>query len=189
MTFTTGQLNQVKKCCNRGYTLFEAVVVMALLILMFSLVSVNIFSRIKQTRMNEDVGRFARTLRIAAREAVMRQKDLLVVVDVYDGYYSLYVDDPEEPYSEASEPLLDPEQLSFCWIDEIEFEDGSRQYSGQLRLRATPRGWSGSRLMKLVYEKRGSDLRMERYLRCDRFTTRVTVSRKPISLPQAKPRL
>jgi len=189
MTFTTEQSKKAKKCCSSGYTLFEAVVVMALLVLMFSLVGVNIFGRIKQTRMNEDVGRFARTLRMVVREAVIRQKDLVVEVEVYDGYYSVYVDDPEEPYSEASEPLLEPEQLSFCWIDEIEFANGSRQYSGQLRLRATPQGWSGSWLMKLVYEKRGSDLRMERYLRCDRFTTKVTVSRKPISLPQPKTRL
>lgn len=189
MIFTTGQLKTAKKRCKCGFTLFEAVVVLALLGLMISLVTVNIFGRIKQTRMNEDVGRFARTLRMVAREAVIRQKDLLVVVEVYDGYYSVYVDDPEEPYSEASEPLLEPEQLSFCWIDEIEFEDGSRQYSGQLKLRATPQGWSGTRLMKLVYEKRGSDLLMERYLRCDRFTTKVTVSRKPISMPQPKARL
>ncbi|MBN2377858.1 MAG: type II secretion system protein [Sedimentisphaerales bacterium] len=189
MIYTTGQWKKAKKCCNCGMTLFEAVVVLALLGMMFSLVGLNIFGRIKQTRMNEDVSRFARTLRTAAREAVIRQKDLLVVVEVYDGYYSVYVDDPEEPYSEVSEPLLEPEQLSFCWIDEIEFEDGSRQYSGQLRLRATPQGWSGTRLMKLVYEKRGSELRMERYLRCDRFTTKVTVSRQPISMPQAKARL
>jgi len=160
-----------------GYTLLESVVILAVLALLTSIVSVSVFGSYMHRRLDADVAAFARTLRLAAEHAVLQGETFAVVIEVYDGKYSVYPANPENDYFDNDETLLEPQRLERCWIDEIEFEDGSPQYSGEVVIQATPQGWAGSILVHLL----DKDDRA-RYLRLDKLTTNVVVDRNELSL-------
>lgn len=166
-----------------GYTLLETVVVLVVVVLLISIVSVTYFGNLMQRRLDADVAAFARTLRLAAEHAVLRGESFAVVIGVYDGEYVVYPAKPDNFYTDSDDPLVEPQRLNRCWIDEIEFEDGSTQYSGQVILQATPQGWGGA----LIFHLLDKDDRA-RYLRCDKYTTNVVVDRQPLYLlePQTK---
>ncbi|KPK76315.1 MAG: hypothetical protein AMJ79_07145, partial [Phycisphaerae bacterium SM23_30] len=95
----------------------------------------------------------------------------------WDGSYTIYQLDNERQYHDGLTPLLRTQRLERCLIDEIKFEDGSRQYSGEVILYATPQGWSAS----ILFDLRDKDDR-RRYVRCDRLTTRVLFDNKSLDL-------
>ena len=165
----------------RGYTLLETVVVLTLLALLISLVAASVFGGLKRSRLDSDVAQFARTMRLAAEQAVLTGETFAVAIEIYDGYYEIYEDNDENVNGANGdiEPLIERQSLDRCWIDEIEFEDGSRVYSGEVVFRATPEGWKDS----LIFRIKDRDDRW-RYIRCDKFTTNVTVARKPLELLQ-----
>jgi len=165
----------------RGFTYVEIVVVIAIILLLAFLFSVNLIDRIPDAKLDRDVSQFVNTLRGAVQEAILRQENLVVVIEVHDGYYSVYPESDPGEYDEDTEPLFEREQLRRCWIDEMEFEDGSHQYSGKITFWATPHGWSGSVLFNLL----DKDDR-ERFVRIDRYTTRVIMDEKPLELLEAK---
>ena len=159
----------------------EAIVVLAIMVIMIALVSVNVFGRIKFWRLNQDVGRFTHTLNLAAEQAVFSGRTLAVVIGVYEGSYAFYPVDINNKFTEQLEPVLPPQRLEKCLIEKIEFENGTSQFSGEVVLYATPQGWSAS----ILFNLRDKDYR-RRYIRCDRLTTRVVFDNKPLDL--MKPR-
>ena len=164
-----------------GYTLLEALIVTAILLAMVGLVSVKVYGRVRQSRLDRDAGRFARTLRVAAEEALLRQRDVAVVIDVYDGYYTVYEANEHNDYGEGVETLIAEQQLDYYWIDDISYSDGRHQYSGQVIITIAPTGWQSSILFQLI----DRDDR-EYYMRCDQFTPRVICSREPLELPRPR---
>ncbi len=166
-----------------GLTLIECVVVMALMALLLTMVAFNASAMVRRARLDRDISRFARTLRMAARQAVFTGKDMLVVIEVTDGYYSVY--QAKEPGSldyNSDEPVIDQQSLDYYYIDKIDFDDGTHQYSGKLILQATPKGWSRSFVFNFLDDQNKS----RRYIRCDRFTWRVVCSLHPLKIIEAR---
>ena len=173
-----------------GYVLIELIVVFLIIGLLLSFALPNAFDRIRQTRLEDDVSQFARTLRTVTEQAILRGKELAVVIDVTDGYYTVYesqredMDENELDESEEDMPIIDRQGLDLCYIEQIDFEDGSHQYSGDLIMYATAQGWKASVVFNLIDDR---DER-RRFVRCDRLTARVVVSRQPLEMiePQAE---
>ena len=154
--------------------------VLAMLSLILGLVALNLFGIIGRSVFDEDAGRFARTLRLTCEQAMRRRKQLAVVIDVTDGYYTVYEANTKDRYTDEMEPLIEQQGLDECYIDSVEFADGSQQFSGELILHATAQGWQESWLFTLI------DLNEQlRWLRCDRWTMRVMVDNQPLVLPEA----
>lgn len=158
-----------------GFTLIEAVVVLLIVSLMISLVMMDVVGVFRRQELKEDIGRFSQTLSIAAEQAVFSRTTYLVVIEVMDGYYTVYEDLGDGRYDEF-EPLLETDSLNRFYIETIEFEDGSKQYSGEVILRATAQGWESSVLFSLLDDENDR----QSYLRCDRLTTRNVVSNLPL---------
>ncbi len=150
--------------------------------LLLSLVATTFFGGIGRAHLDADVGTFARTLRTAAEHAILTGKTYEVFIEIYDGYYTV-TEAPEEAQggAEPAEPLVEKQSLDLSWIDEVEYEDGSRQYSQNMTLRATAKGWEQAVLFRIVDEND-----RWRYVRCDRFTANVAVSRQPLELLAAQ---
>ncbi|MHA1565366.1 MAG: hypothetical protein ACTSX7_08655 [Alphaproteobacteria bacterium] len=165
----------------RGHTLVEALCAIALLALFTGFIGPNVLDSIERARVDEDVADFARTLRRATEQAVFRNRNYVILIEVIDGYYTIYEADSEGVIAEDAEPLLERSVLDRVYIDEIEHEDGSHQYGSELVLHATPEGWKSSVLLVLL----DPDERI-RFLRCDRLTSRVAVSRQPLFMLPAK---
>ena len=173
-----------------GYVLIELVIVFFIIGLLLSFVLPNAFDRIRQGRLEEDVSQFARTLRTVTEQAILRGKELAVVIDVTDGYYTVYEsqredkDKNEQEQSEDAITIIDRQGLDLCYIEQIDYKDGSHQYSGDLIMYATAQGWKASVVFNLIDDR---DER-RRFVRCDRLTARVVVSRKPLEMiePQAE---
>ena len=164
-----------------GVSLVETVVVLVILLLLVTMISPSVLGMGERAELDEDLKRFGRTLRLTAEEAVKTGKTLAVVIDVMDGYYTVYEANDDNRYNGDQEAVIETSSLDKCWIDEIIFEDGSHQYSGELFLRATPHGWGGSVLLNII----DKDDRA-RFVRCDRATTRVLVKRQPLGMLEAR---
>jgi len=183
----------MKKPCrksHRGFVLLEIVVVFLILASLIGLASLNLVGLVQRTRLDEDVSRFAQTLRLAAEQAVFLGRDIEILLEVTDGYYTVYEASEsgteEGQESEAEQKILIPTRgLNRSYIDVIEYEDGSRQYSGELVLKATPEGWSSTVLFSLLDDRDEH----QRYLRCDRMTTRVIVSSQEPEFPEPQAEL
>ncbi|MBN1765716.1 MAG: hypothetical protein JW860_10695 [Sedimentisphaerales bacterium] len=167
---------------NRGLVLVELVVIFFIITLFLVFVAPASFELIRQYRLQADVARFARTLRTAAEMAVMQGEPLEVIIDVTDGYYTVYEQEALEDSNDFPEPLIREQGLDWCYITQIHFDDTSSQYSGELALQATPQGWSRSVVFDLIDDR---DQRL-RYVSCDRMTTRVIVDNQPPDLPEAQ---
>jgi type II secretory pathway pseudopilin PulG len=166
-----------------GLTLIECVVVMALMTLLLSMIAFNASAMIRRAKLTSDISRFARTLRMAAQQAVLSGKDILVVIEVTDGYYTVYqADAPGSLDYDSNDPLIERDSLDYYYIDKIDFDDGSHQYSGKLILRATAKGWGRSFVFNFLDDRDES----RRYIRCDRFTWRVVSSQHPLEIIKAR---
>ena len=172
---------------DRGFVLLEIVVVFLILASLIGLASLNLVGLVQRTRLDEDVSRFAQTLRTAAEQAVFLGRDIEIELEVTDGYYTVYeTGGPKADESEEGKTVLIPTRgLNRSYIDVIEYEDGSRQYSGELVLKATPEGWSSTVLFSLLDDRDEH----QRYLRCDRMTTRVIVSSQELEFPEPQAEL
>jgi len=186
----------MKKPCrksHRGFVLLEIVIVFLILATLIGLASLNLVGLVQRTRLDEDVSRFAQTLRLAAEQAVFLGRDIEILLEVTDGYYTVYEasesgteEGQEGMESEEEQKILIPTRgLNRSYIDVIEYEDGSRQYSGELVLKATPEGWSSTVLFSLLDDRDEH----QRYLRCDRMTTRVIVSSQELEFPEPQAEL
>ena len=164
-----------------GHTLVEALLVLVLLSLFAAFIIVNIIDNIERARVDEDVADFARTMRIAAQQAIFHNRNYVILIEVTDGYYTIYESDNEGVIAEDTEPLLDTAVLDRVYIDEIEHEDGSHQYGNELILHATPQGWKSSVMMILLDPEERI-----KFLRCDRLTTKVVVSSQPLTMLAAR---
>jgi type II secretory pathway pseudopilin PulG len=160
---------------SAGLTLIEMVVVMLIMSLMVGMVIIDVVSAFRRGRLDEDVARFSETLTLAAEQAIFNRKNYLVVIEVMDGYYTVYEELGDGQYDEL-DPLLETEVLNWCYIETIEYEDGSRQYSGEVTLRATPTGWENSVLFSFLDDENDR----QRFLRCDQMTARNVVSNRPL---------
>ena len=175
---------RIDRARRGGHTLVEAVFAVVVLAIIIGIVAVNLPGIVQSAKFDRDVGQFSRTLRLAAEQAIFRNERLAIVIDVYDGYYTVYEANEDDVYNEQVEPFIERQGLDFCYIDDIEFEDGSHQYSGELILYATPQGFAAPILMTLI------DLEEQyRFLSCRRLTTHVQVSKQPLELPEAKAEL
>ena len=171
----------ISRHVRSGFTFVEAIMAGAILLLLVAFFSVNLIDRIPEAKLDRDVAQFVNILRGAVQEAILRQENLVVVIEIHDGYYTVYQESEPGEYDEDAEPLFEREQLRRCWIDEVEHENGEHQYSGMVIFKATPQGWSGSVLFNLL----DKDDR-ERFVRIDRYTTRVIMDEKPLELLEAK---
>ena len=160
-----------------GYTLLETIMVLTILMVIISLVSVDIFGRIKQWRFNQDVSEFAQMLHQGAEHSVYTNRTHVAVVKVLDKSYAVYPTNAEQKYQRGVRPLIPQQRLKYSEFDEVKFEDGSNQFSGDVLIYISPQGWQASVLFKLT-----DDDNRRRYVRCDRFTTRVRYDNKPIDL-------
>ena len=154
---------------------------LALMSLLAAFTMVNVIDNIERARVDEDIADFARAMRIAAQQAIFHNRNYVILIEVTDGYYTIYESDNEGVIADDAEPLLEAAVLDRVYIDEIEHEDGSHQYGNELMLHATPQGWKSSVMLLLL----DPDERI-RFLRCDRLTTRVVVSRQPLTMLAAR---
>jgi len=151
--------------------------VLTILMVVISLVSVDVFGRIKQWRINEDVSEFAQMLHLGAEHSVYTNRTFVAVINVSDNRYAVYPTNADQKYRRGVRPLIPQQRLQYCEFDEIKFEDGSNQFSGDVIIYISPKGWQASVLFKF-----SDDDNRRRYVRCDRFTTRVRYDNKPIDL-------
>lgn len=163
-----------------GLVLLELIVISLILLLLISLVSVSVIGAIRRVRLDEDIAQFARTLRLASDQAVFSKKNFTVVIEVMDGYYTVYGE--KEKKNDRPPRLIDTQRLKWSYIESVEFEDGTHQYAGKINLMATPQGWNHSILFNLIDDRN----EQRRFIRCDRFTSRTTVSRQPLEMWQPR---
>ncbi|MBN2210323.1 MAG: hypothetical protein JW709_02900 [Sedimentisphaerales bacterium] len=165
---------------REAYTLIEAMAVLTLMALVVGLLSVPVISRIRQAHFLDDVDRFARTLRRTAEQAVLTGQPYTIVVEVEDGYYTVYPGNDEDIYDpEESETLIDEQILDKSYIVEIETDEGDQSSLSELLLKVGPSGWRSTVTMAL----KDLDDR-DYYIRCDRETPRVTVSMERQEIPE-----
>jgi len=164
-----------------GHTLIEALLVVGIMAVILTIAAPRMIGWLGRSAVDEDVGRFVRTLQTTAQEAIYRGRRLAVVIEVLDGYYTVYEANSEDRYEQDLEPLIERQGLDECYIENIEFADGSQQFSGELVLHAAAQGWESSWLLTLI------DLDEQlRWVRCDRGTIRVISDRQPLALPEPR---
>lgn len=166
-----------------GFTFLEAIVVIALMLLIATLVSVRLFGWSQNGRLERDAGRFGRMLRVAAREAAIRQHNVAVSIDIYDGWYTVYEANEQNDYDDV-EPLIATQGLNYYWIDKIDYADGTSQRSGRVIITIAPTGFQSSLLFHLIDRDDRTC-----WLRCDQFTPNVFVSKQPLELPETRTRV
>ena len=147
--------------------------------IIISVVSVDIFGRIKQWRINQDASELAQMLRLGAEHSVYTNRTFVAVINVSDNRYAVYPTNAEQKFQRGVRPLIPQQYLRYCEFDRIEFDDGSNQFSGEVLIYISPQGWKASVLFEL-HDK--NDNTRRRYVRCDRFTTRVRYDNKPIDI-------
>ena len=153
---------------------------------LISLVSVDVFGRIRQWRINEDVSEFAQMLHLGAEHAVYTDRTLVAVIRVSDNSYAVYPTNADQEFQRGVRPLIPQQRLNYCEFNEVKFENGSNQFSGDVLIYISPTGWQASVLFEL--HDKDDDTR-RRYVRCDRFTTRVRYDNKPLELIEARANL
>ncbi len=152
--------------------------VMALLV---GLLGVPIIGRIRQAHFREDVGRFARTLRRTAEHAVLAGQSYTIVVEVEDGYYTVYPGNDEDIYDpEEGETLIDEQVLDKSYIVDVETDDGDQSSLSELWIKVGPGGWRSTVTLAL------KDLDDRDYfIRCDRETPRVMLFMMREEIPES----
>lgn len=153
------------------------------MVLVATIVSVRVFGWSRHGRLERDAGRFARTLRVAAREAAIRQRNVAVSIDIYDGWYTVYEANERNNYEDA-EPLIATQGLNYYWIDKIDYADGDSQRSGRVIITIAPTGFQSSLLFHLIDRDDRTC-----YIRCDHFTPNVLVSNQTLELPETRTRV
>lgn len=162
-----------------GFVLVELVTVAVIMALLIGFISVNTVGVYNRVRLDSDLAIFNQTLRLACEHAIFSGKTYIVDIEITDGYYTVYSETTTESQGQETEILIDEQQLKWCYIDEVEFRNGAHQYSGRVKLKATPKGWGDTLLFILTDE-----FDQMRFLRCDRLTARATVSRQPLDMPK-----
>jgi len=165
--------------CRAGFTLVELVGVTLILVILIGFISINAMGVFDRVRLDDDLATFHQTLRLACEQAIFSGKTYIVDIEVTDGYYTVYADADKKSQDNETEILIDEQQLKWCYIDEVEFRSGSHQYSGRVKLKATPQGWDDTLLFVITDE-----FDQLRFLRCDRLTPQVTISRQPLDMPK-----
>ncbi len=165
---------------NRGLSLLETILAATILTLLVGLVIFDTVGVFRGQRLNRDVSRFVQIMTLTAQQAVFNSNNYLVFIDVNSGIYTVYEEVSKNTYDEF-DPLIDASSLDWCYIDEILYDDGSNQYSGELILRATPRGWDRSVLLNLIDDQN----EYRRYVRFERHTLNINVSNLPLDFPEA----
>ena len=85
-----------KRRDSYGLVLVEIVLVFLIISLMLGIAVPYSIKVVRKTRLDADIARFARTLRKTAELAVLYGRELDVVVDITDGYYTIYDPSREE---------------------------------------------------------------------------------------------
>ncbi|MBI9017429.1 MAG: hypothetical protein JEZ07_09245 [Phycisphaerae bacterium] len=193
----------------KGMTLLELSVIMTIIALTLAIVPFKSAENIRKTDVSQDVQQFADTMRDIAEHAVLTGKSFELVLDITDCVYNVYEAGPENQQDEQKKTdiseLTDDELLEFedddllldedekesifedltmliSFIEEIEFSDGSRQYSGELIMRATPGGWDKS----VLFQTMDDENEYMNFIRLDEGTPRVTVSEFDLEIQESK---
>jgi type II secretory pathway pseudopilin PulG len=161
----------------KGLVLLELVVVFAIIAMLVGIVVMGPVLRTRRASIDRDVFQFVHTLRSTAEYAMFTGSECIVVIDIYGGYYSVYETADEEEYYDLS-PLMEPGSLDICWIQQVGFEDGTNQYSGELIVHAGSQGWRKSLVFDLIDDRN----ELQRFVRCDHNTTNVLSSNQPLEL-------
>ena len=159
--------------------MLEMIMVLTILMVIIGVVSVDVFGRIRQWRINQDVSEFAQMLHLGAEHAVYTNRTHVAVIKVMDQSYAIYPTNADKKYQWGSSPLVTRQRLRYCNFSEVIFEDGSNQFSGEIMIYISPKGWKASVLFEL---HDNDDDSRRRYVRCDRFTTRVRYDNQPMEL-------
>jgi len=145
--------------------------------IIITVVSVDIFGRIRQWRFNEDVSEFAQMLHLGAEHAVYANRTYVAVIRISGNSYAIYPTNAGQKFERGLRPLLEPQRLRYCDFEEITFDDGTNQFSGDVLIYISPKGFEASVLFRL----QDNDNR-RRFVRCDKFTTRVRNDNKSLDL-------
>ena len=161
------------------------VVIFAILALILGFVMADVIHIIDRTKYDQDVAQFAQTLQYAAEQAAVRGTEMALALEIYEGHYTIWQANPKDEYDpEVDEPVISRRTLRESYLEEITYEDGSHQYSGDLIFRCTPRGWPSSVVFTIIdLDKR------YHYVLLERFTNRVTVSPRPLEIPEPRTEL
>ena len=178
--------------------MLELAVVMTILTLAVGIVAMKPFGNIRKENVSEDVKQFADTMRLVAEHAVLTGKTYEVVLEITDCVYTIYETDPEkekqskktagdeatdeELEEEEEESIFDELTMLISFIEEVKFADGSRQYSGEVVMKATPQGWDKSVLFQTLDDRN----EFEMFIRLDQGTPRVTVSDSVLEIQEIK---
>ncbi len=210
--YTKPASNSEKRChCPRsrvgivvsrrlGVVLVELVVICLIISLLLGVVAIDPIRRLERNKLDQDVNDFYLLLRTVAESAIMKRQIYEVVINMSEGTYVVYTAHKQPPESTEggaesnvrstpedldAEPVLPPGQLKRNIIAQADFDTGSNRIGGELILRADGQGWTESVLFQIT------DLNESypRYIRCDRQTAQVTLSRKELTLPQPLKRL
>jgi hypothetical protein len=164
---------------TRGLVLLEIIVVFAIIAMLIGIVVMDPVLRTRRASIDRDVSLFANTLQSTVEYAMFTGSECIVVIDIYGGYYSVYETADEEGYYDLS-PLMEPGSLDICWIQQVGFEDGTNQYSGELIVHADSQGWKRSLVFDLIDDRN----ELQRFVRCDHNTSNVLSSKQPLELPE-----
>ena len=168
-----------------AFVLVELALAVLIIALVVGLLCLNIEGILHTSRMDRDVSRFVNTLRLTVEQAIFTRSNYIVDINVMDGYYVVYPEptDKDADFDEV-EAYIPERQLLWSYLYDVAFGDGRRQYSGNLKLKATPKGWERTVLMTLH-----DQFDQLRYVRCDRVTAQVHKSRFPLEIPPVRKRL
>jgi len=166
---------------TRGLVLLEMIVVFAIIAMIIGIVVMDPVLRTRRASIDRDVSLFANTLQSTVEYAMFTGNECIIVIDIYGGYYSVYETADEDDYYELG-PLMEPGSLDICWIQQVGFEDGSNQYSGELIVHADSQGWKRSLVFDLIDDRN----ELQRFVRCDHNTSNVLLSNQPLELPEPR---
>ena len=147
---------------RNGYTLIEALAVVAVIGLMISIVTISIGLSTRDLKIKKELESFIRVLNMAHTAASESDQRYVVVVNYEEGYYQLrelpsmpidILTDPdlaaEFLYSET-EPIIDENFSDDCWLDYVFFDDATdtRELDQtEIWLMAGRNGWANAAMM------------------------------------------
>jgi prepilin-type N-terminal cleavage/methylation domain-containing protein len=162
---------------RRGFTMVELSVVIIIFMIIIFMVGPRVITVNRKMVMQQDLNKFVHTLSMMVDESILRGKSYVIVIDIADGYYTVYFDKEYELYEDA-ESVLPEGKLNEWYIENIAFDDHAKDLDGIIKLRATSTGWVNGVTITFA------DFLNEklRYLQCERLTNRVGIVNHPVDL-------
>jgi len=170
--FTSVKYNQKHRV---GFTLVELSAVSIVFMIIVFMVGAKVVNVNRKIKLQQDLNQFAHTLSMMVEESILRGKAYVAVIDITDGYYSVYFDN-DYALNDDAETVLPEGRLREWYIENIVFDDDTKDLDGVIKLRATSTGWA-SGVTITFYDSLDKEVR---YLQCERLTNRVSIAKRPM---------